>query len=106
VSSIVGSGAAAPTDGTRAVAGFSSPRGVAAINDTFVAVADSGSHRIRMVNSVTGETTTLAGGAVGFWNDHNGFGLAQFSSPSYLALIRGTPLLVVSDTGNHALRVL
>ena len=105
VSSIVGSGAAAPTDGSRAIAGFSSPRGIAAINDSFVVVADRESHRIRMVNSVTGEVTTLAGGNVGFWDDYNGFGLAQFDRPSDVRTISGTSLLVVSDAGNHALRV-
>lgn len=64
-------------------------------------VSDTGNHRVLKVEN--GEIVWTAGGAEG--QADGGFGLARFSSPTYLAVSeQGT--LYVSDTGNAAVRKL
>jgi hypothetical protein len=102
---VVGSGSAAAADGVATAAEFSALGGLAAVNDSFVAVADKGSHRIRLIDVDTGATSTIAGGDEGYYDDHNGQGLSLFSSPSGLARLPGSALLVVADAGNNVIRV-
>jgi hypothetical protein len=63
-------------------------------------VADTYNHRLRVVHMETGVVTTLAGSAPGF---RDGTGAeARFFEPGGIARI--DRVLIVADTGNHALR--
>eukprot|EP00666_Eupelagonemidae_sp_cell4sb_P017875 gene17875-biopygen31090 len=70
---IAGSGSRGSADGTGTVASFDFPRGVACSPDgTMLAVADSYSHRIRLVAMGTGAVTTLAGSGTESFADGTG----------------------------------
>ena len=68
VSTLAGSGSAAYADGTGAGASFQGPEGVAfrssSGNGASLVVADSGGSRLRLLNTYTGVTTTLAGNGI------------------------------------------
>ena len=92
-------------------------------HDGYVYVADTGNHAIRMI-SPSGEVSTIAG--TGSPGDGDGEGVAQFSSPTDVAVWRdwawwpypnpidpdsflyrngnGTLALFVTDTANHRIR--
>jgi len=85
-----------------ASARFRGPRGITSNGSTILFVADTGNHRIRMVNTVTGATSPLAGsGDPGFTNNAQATS-AQFRSPEGVAF--DGAFLFVADTGNHAIR--
>lgn len=112
-------------DGLGHEARFSHPEGVAVDDHGYVYVADTGNHAIRVV-SPTGKVMTLAG--TGRAGSKNGPGMfvAEFSSPTDVAVWRdwqfwpypdkddpdtllcrngnGTLVLFVADTGNHRIR--
>ena len=68
-------------------------------NDTLY-VADTYNHKIKAINSRTGEVLTVAGtGRPGSGNEP-----AEFHEPAGLAFARGK--LYVADTNNHAIRVI
>ena len=108
VTTLAGSaGAPGFTDGTGAVARFSSPRGItsdilpggSSLTPTLF-VADAGNHAVRRV-SASGATTTLAGsGAPGFVDDTGT--AAGFFSPEGITFDGAS--IFVADTGNHAIR--
>jgi sugar lactone lactonase YvrE len=92
------------TEGTGTAARFRNPAGVAVDAAGQIYVADGSNHAIRSI-SPAGVVVTLAGtgGSPGFQN-----GLrqqARFRSPAGIGL---TPagMVIVADTGNHALRAL
>ena len=93
-------------DGTGTNARFKSPRGLA-ISGTSLYVADTGSHAIRVVDTVTKVVTTLAGEKGTYaWKKHelDATGTnARFYKPHGLA-ISGTKLYV-ADSENDLLRV-
>lgn len=97
-------------DGFGLAASFNSPRGVTLDEFGNLYVADYGNSRIRRIDPTTGEVTTLAGAEPGFVNGSGYFGAtvgtARFNQPSGLAYSATIGKLFVSDTGNHAIRVI
>ncbi len=90
-------------DATRGQARFASPMGIAIDAGGALLVADAGNHVIRRVGA-DGAVTTLAGTA-GAAGSADGVGaLARFSSPVGVVLDAAGNLLV-SDSGNHTLRL-
>jgi thiol-disulfide isomerase/thioredoxin len=86
-------------DGSIGEARLQHPTGIAALAHGFV-VADTYNHRLRTVQMETGIVGTLAGSEPGF---RDGVGAeARFLEPSGIARI--DDVLIVADTGNHALR--
>ena len=80
------------------------PRGLAALRDGRIALADYMHHVVELFDPATGTVTPLAGA----W-DQSGFvdgsgDAARFAEP-YAIVQRGDGLLVVTDHGNHALRL-
>ena len=80
------------------------PRGLAALRDGRIALADYVHHVVEILDPATGVITPLAGA----W-DQSGFvdasgDDARFAEP-YAIVQRSDGLLVVSDHGNHALRI-
>jgi len=101
VTTFAGSGADGFLDGVRAAAQFGRINCLTVAPSGVLYVADTGNHRIRQIDPITGDVTTLAGSAEGF---ADGVGaLAQFTSPFGLAL---TPsgVLYVADMWNHRIR--
>lgn len=88
-------------DGPAGVARFSFPCGLAVSASGDIYVADTGNHRIRVISG--GQVRTLAGGEQGF---RAGAGAAaRFDSPTALAILKGTPdVLVVADYNNRRIR--
>jgi thiol-disulfide isomerase/thioredoxin len=86
-------------DGPIGEARLQHPLGVAALDHGFL-VADTYNHRLRIVHMEYGTVTTLAGGAPGL---RDGTGAeARFLEPG--GVVRIGEVLIVADTGNHALR--
>jgi thiol-disulfide isomerase/thioredoxin len=86
-------------DGSIGEARLQHPLGIAGLEHGFV-VADTYNHRLRSVHMETGVVATIAGGEPGF---RDGTGReARFFEPGGVARIGS--LLIVADTGNHALR--
>jgi len=81
---------------------FFSPGGIASNGSTILFVADTGNHKIRWVNTVTGATTTAAGSGVSGFADNTLATAARFNSPEGVAFDGAA--LFVADTGNHAIR--
>jgi len=86
-------------------AGFFYPNGIAIDPEgSFALVADFGTHRIRKIDLVTSETTTLAGsGQHGGFNDGTSTS-AQFKFPFGIAIDRTGAFALVADTNNHRIR--
>ncbi len=102
VTTLAGTGAAGiTTDGSAALAQFSSPRGLA-VNPagTHVWVADTGNHRVRLI--LSGNAFSIAGDGSAAFADGLG-DAAQFSSPTGIAL-ESDSVAYVSDSGNHRIR--
>ena len=86
-------------DGSIGEARLQHPTGIAALAHGFV-VSDTFNHRLRNVHMETGTVTTIAGSSPGF---RDGVGAdARFFEPGGIARI--DDVLIVADTGNHALR--
>ena len=83
------------------LAQFSSPTGLTLGGPGGLLVADTGNHRIRVVDANGGVTTLAGDGTAGFVDGEGG--IARFDAPSDLAT-NGEGPVFVSDTGNHALR--
>jgi len=81
---------------------FRGPRGITSNRATILFVADTGNHRIRKVNPVTGATSPVAGSGVPGFTDNALATSAEFRSPEGVAF--DGDALFVSDTGNHAIR--
>jgi len=91
-------------DAAKASAKFSFPRGVAVDSANNVYVADTGNHRIRRIDAISGAVTTLAGtGGAGFVE--GAFATSELSSPQALAVTSDGRVLV-ADTGNHRIRMI
>ena len=87
-------------DGQGAAAQFNSPTGVAVNASGYVAIADYGNHRVRMITP-TGLVSTLAGSSQGFANGQGA--AAQFSSPHDVAMdLAGN--VYVADRDNQLIR--
>ena len=91
------------TDGTGATAQFNIILGLC--SDSYsLFVGEAGNHRVRQVDIVTGNTTTLAGdGTQAFQDSTDGTGAtAQFNSTRACIPLNG--VLYVADGGNHRVR--
>lgn len=107
VITIAGTGAPGFADGAATTgAQFQGPSGVAVDRTgTHIYVADGDNHRIRMIHTVTGEVTTVAGSGRAAYVDgarHE----ASFNYPRGVALDHATGHLYVSDWGNNRIRVI
>jgi len=90
-------------DGPGANAMFKTPSGIT-LMDSFLVVADTGNHLIRVVNKNNGETVTVAGTA-NTQGTTDGIGLSSlFSYP--LGIAKEGEFLFIADTYNHTIRVL
>jgi len=90
---------------TVVVAGIGRPRGLAAMPDGRLAIADNQHHAVRVLDPKTGAVTTIAGA----W-DVPGFvdatgSVARFSRPYGIA-VRADGTLVVADSDNHRIRLI
>jgi len=89
--------------------GLNAPDGAAAFYDSaqkkpFLYMADSGNHRIRMLDTVTNTLVTVAGtGTAGSSGDGGQATTARLNSPSAVAL-DASGNLYIADTGNHKIR--
>ncbi len=80
------------------------PYGLALDGSSNLYVADTGNHRIRKVDAVTGNIATVAGtGAPGFSGDGNPAVDAGLNHPRDVAP-DGSGNLYIADTGNHRMR--
>ena len=104
VTTLAGSGANGRTNGTGTSATFFSPNGVAVLPNGIIVVADGGNHSVRLVTYPGGVVTTLAGS--GSLGSANGTGTAAtFYSPTSVAVIPSTSVIVVGDQGNNRIRL-
>lgn len=95
-------GQSGSANGTRDVARFLSPEGIAVTSAGVVYVADTGNHTIRQISTI-GTVNGYAGSA-GLVGNTNANGTnARFSSPRSL-VIDSTNTLYIADTGNHTIR--
>jgi sugar lactone lactonase YvrE len=99
LATLAGNGTAGYVDGDAASARFSSPWGLAVVGQQ-VWVADSATHRIRLVQG--GKVTTPSGNGTAGYADGAGW-QARFSGPRGLEH-DGHGRVVVADAGNHRLR--
>jgi hypothetical protein len=97
-------------DGIGTAASFQRPTGVAVDpGGTRLVVADTGNHRLRIIELADGAVNTLAGSVEGFADGDAS--RARFSSPLSIAAIRDTSmfanfLLVVADGGAGKMRAI
>lgn len=109
VTTVAGSGVAGYADGTGTLASFSSPTGIAvdvrlSSPNGMLYIADSGNHRIRVINAA-GVVTTLAGNGTAGYADGTGSG-AMFNSPSgVFAFVYWAGKVYVADSLNHRIRM-
>lgn len=83
---------------------LSVPLGAATSADGHVYVADTGTHRIRRVDAVTGQVTTIAGtGEAGFAGDGGPAAEAQLDRPQGIAVDEAGNVYI-GDTGNRRIR--
>ena len=100
-----GSGGAGSADGTGASASFNNPYSLAYDPaSATVAVADTLSHRIRLVSFPGAVVTTLAGSSQGY-ADGTGSS-AQFAHPRGVAFQASTGNIYVADAMNYRIRVI
>ena len=101
VTTLAGSGAAGPADGTGTAAQFNNPSGVAVDSSGNVYVADWSNHNIRKITP-SGAVTTLAGSGVSGFADEPGTA-AKFSSPWSVA-VDSSGSIYVADSVNNRIR--
>ena len=70
-----------------------------------VIVADAGNHRLKMIDVLTGEVSTLAGSGKLPGLVDGPASSAEFNFPQGLA-VTASGLIIVADAGNHAIRTL
>ncbi|MCH1508830.1 MAG: choice-of-anchor D domain-containing protein, partial [Akkermansiaceae bacterium] len=89
-------------EGTGLDAQFDRPAGIAADGVGNLYVADEFNHRIRKINTATGEVTSLAGSSTAGLADGSG-AAAEFHFPTGVA-VDAAGNVYVSDTANHSIR--
>lgn len=93
-------------DGDQAtLAALNTPLGVAADSRGRVFIADTGNHRIRMVDTEGIISTVVGTGEAGFSGDGGPGATAALNGPEGVA-VDDNGYLYVADTGNHRIRVL
>jgi autotransporter-associated beta strand protein len=105
VGPLAGTGETVFADGPRDTATFNHPSGVTEDSAGNLYVADTGNHRIRKIDKLTGLVSTIAGsGSFGF---ADGAGpTARFAFPAAVAVTADGGIVYVSDTINHRIRKL
>jgi sugar lactone lactonase YvrE len=89
-------------NGPAADAQLKGPNDIAIDAQGNVYIADSGNHRVRVVDR-TGKITTVAGGEKGYSGDGGPASSAQLNAPSAICL-DAQGALYICDFGNHAVR--
>jgi DNA-binding beta-propeller fold protein YncE len=93
--------------GDASLARLNAPAGLALDASGNLFIADTGNHRIRRVDAVSGVIETVAGdGTPGFGGDGGPATSAHLRAPSGLVVDAAYERIVVADTGNHRVRVL
>jgi sugar lactone lactonase YvrE len=91
-------------NGSATAAKLNRPTALAVDAHGNVYIADSGNHRVRMVNAGTGIITTVAGnGGAGYGGDNVLASIASLNNPSGLA-IDTSGNLYIADRNNHRIR--
>ncbi|MBM3933338.1 MAG: hypothetical protein FJ319_03400 [SAR202 cluster bacterium] len=106
ITTVAGTGIAGHTGdgGPAASARLRTPHGVAVDSAKNVYIADSGNHRIRKVDAVTGVITTIAGDGNFDFSGDGGFAVnASFRSPMGVA-VDDAGSVYVADTYNNRIR--
>jgi sugar lactone lactonase YvrE len=112
ISTVAGNGTAGYlSDGVAATStSINSPQGVSVDASGNIYIADTGNHRLRIVNhDTTPIISTLAGtGTIGYNGDSQPAVLAQLNSPGGVALglTKGGGRIYIGDTGNDRIRML
>ena len=108
ITTVAGTGATAFTGegGQATQAALNRPRGLGLVGTEALYIADSGNHRIRVVDLTTGIITTVAGKAKsGYSGDDGPAGAAQFKNPRGVT-IDSLGNVYVADTLNSAVRII
>ncbi len=80
------------------------PAGITLVADGAIIIADTGNHRVRLVDLSTGLISTIAGtGEAGFFGDGGPATAAKLNSPTAVLRDPGGRLFI-ADTGNHRVR--
>ncbi len=108
VQTIAGTGAAGATDAVStteltAAASFNRPTGIAVDSTGKIYVADTGNHKIRLVDVGAGRIQSIAGSGTAGFQDGTG-ATARFNSPRGLAIDTQTGNLYIADSGNNRIR--
>ena len=104
ISTLAGTGAPGFSDGAAASAALRLPRGLALDAAGTLYIVDAGNHRLRQLDPLTGQITTIAGEAVeGFAGDGGPAVLASLNSPRAVTL-SGAGLPTLADTANGRVR--
>ncbi len=99
-----GTGGYSGDNGTATSAKLNAPRGVAVDNGGNIFIADTNNHRIRRVDAVSGNITTVAGtGTYGYSGDNGTATSAMLHGPYGVAVDSGGNIFI-ADTGNNCIR--
>jgi len=90
-------------DGALGLARFDNPRGLALDGSSKIYVADSGNHRIRLIDRSVGQVSTVAGDGQGDHRDGPA-ATARFWNPADVA-VHGARIYV-ADQANHVIRLI
>ena len=108
-----GVGTAASFFGGYAAAALNAGHAAFDATGTLLYYSDTGAHKIRRLNVVTGQVVTIAGGGAsgysggaGTWIEGPGATTALFNSPRGLVVDPKSGKIYVADTGNNAIRLL
>jgi thiol-disulfide isomerase/thioredoxin len=104
VTAVYGSGEPGFADGSATEAQFSSPQGLALVDETLF-VADTNNHRVRAIDLTAGTVGTLAGTGTQGWPPAGG-PVDQVDLSSPWALVADPPLLYVANAGTHQIWVI
>jgi hypothetical protein len=97
-----GDGIPGYADGIGTAARFNTPTGIAMDkNGIYLYVADSGNHKIRRINTITREVTTIAGSTQGF---ADGVGTAAMFNKPWNLVVDSEDNIFVTDRDNNRIR--
>jgi DNA-binding beta-propeller fold protein YncE len=107
ISTLAGNGAAASSNGVGSNASLNFPVGVAISRSrTFAVATERSGHRVRIIDLITSQVTTLAGSGNNSFADGQGT-LASFSAPEGVAISLDGSFVIVAEgalTSSHRVR--
>lgn len=104
---LAGNGKKGYTDGKNSEASFNQPHNLAVGPDGKIYIADTSNHAVRVVDTKSGLTSTLAGnGTKGFAGDGGPAKEARFDQAYHVAVDPKGENLYVCDLGNRRIRVI